>query len=339
MAIPELLRSFGVDPTEVLDEIGADPNLFDGPENRISFAARGRLLSRCVARTGCVHFGLLIGQRTDLEGFGLIGLLARCCPDVGTALRSFVRFYHLHARGAVVTLATEGDRAVLSYNVYQSKAESVDQMGDGAVAIMLNVLRSFCGADWKPIWVMFGHRQPEDIEPYRKCFDAPLFFNAEQYALVFSARWLSHPLPAADPELRRVLHERIEDLQARHGHDLAEQVRGVLRTAVLAGQANADRIAALFSIHSRTLNRRLNALGTNFHQLVDECRYEVSRQLLAHSDLDVAQVAEALDYADASAFTRAFRRWSGTTPARWRVAGKRRNVGLTARKRAIAPGC
>jgi len=324
MAIPEVLRDFGVDPDVVLDEIGADPSLFDDPENRISYAARGRLFSRCVARTGCLHFGLLIGQRTDLQGFGLIGLLARCCPDVGTALRSFVRFFHLHVRGAVVTLATDGDRAALSYSIYQSQAESVDQLGDGAVAIMLNIMRSLCGPDWKPDWVMFAHRKPEDIGPYRRCFDAPLHFNAEQNALVFPARWLGCSLSASDPELRRLLQKQIDDLESRHGDDLAGQVRGVLRTAVLAGQANADRIAALFSMHSRTLNRRLNVLGTNFQELVDECRYEVSRQLLALSDLDVAQVADALDYADASAFTRAFRRWSGDTPARWRTQSRAR---------------
>ena len=324
MAIPEVLRSLGVDPAEVLNEIGADPNLFDDPENRISYAARGRLFSRCVARTGCMHFGLLIGQRTDLQGFGLIGLLARCCPDVGAALRSFVRFFHLHVRGAVVMLATDGERAIFSYGIYQSKTESLDQLGDGAVAIMLNIMRSLCGPDWKPDLVMLAHRKPEDIEPYRRCFDAPLYFNAEQNALVFPARWLSRSLPESDPELRRLLQEQIDDLESRHGDDLPEQVRGVLRTALLTGQGSADKVAALFSMHSRTLNRRLNAFGTSFQGLVDECRHEVARQLLGFSDLSVAQIADALDYADPSAFTRAFRRWSGTTPARWRADGRRR---------------
>ncbi len=88
--------------------------------------------------------------------------------------------------------------------------------------------------------------------------------------------------------------------------------------ALLTGHASADQVAALFSIHSRTLSRRLHAFGTNFQELVDEGRFEIARQMLEDSRMEVSQIAMALDYADASAFTRAFRRWSGTTPAQWR---------------------
>ena len=72
-------------------------------------------------------------------------------------------------------------------------------------------------------------------------------------------------------------------------------------------------------MHSRTLHRRLAASGTNFRTLVDECRYEMARQMLKDTDADVGHIASMLDYADTSAFARAFRRWSGTTPSRWRT--------------------
>ena len=71
-------------------------------------------------------------------------------------------------------------------------------------------------------------------------------------------------------------------------------------------------------MHSSTLARRLKPYGVGFRELVDECRYEVAREMLANSGLDVSHIAAMLDYADASAFTRAFKRWSGMTPARWR---------------------
>jgi len=109
-AVPEVLRRLGADPPQVLAEAGIDPGLFDNPDNRISLAARGRLFSRCVASTGCRHFGLLVGQQARLNSFGLVGLLAKYSPDVGTALRSLVRFFHLHNRGATIELAVAGDR-------------------------------------------------------------------------------------------------------------------------------------------------------------------------------------------------------------------------------------
>ncbi len=102
---------------------------------------------------------------------------------------------------------------------------------------------------------------------------------------------------------------------------MREEVRAVLRTALLAGHAKADQIAALFSMHSRTLNRRLNACGTSFQLLVDEGRFEIARQMLENTDVDIKQIAVILEYADASAFARAFRRWSGTTPSQWRARG------------------
>jgi AraC-like DNA-binding protein len=77
-------------------------------------------------------------------------------------------------------------------------------------------------------------------------------------------------------------------------------------------------------MHSRTLNRRLNAFGFGFQQLVDESRFEIARQMLEDSAMEVGQIAELLDYAAPGVFTRAFRRWSGTTPAEWRAARGRK---------------
>jgi len=108
-------------------------------------------------------------------------------------------------------------------------------------------------------------------------------------------------------------------LDVRYGNDFPEQVKSVLRTALVTGDASADRVGALFSMHSRTLNRRLNAFGTGFRELVDEGRFAIARQMLEDSAMEVSQIAALLDYADASAFARAFRRWSGTTPTRWRA--------------------
>jgi len=319
-AIPAVLRSLGADPAEVLTGAGFDPKLFDDPDNLISYAARGRLLGHCVAATGCRHFGLLLGQQGRLSDFGLVGFLVQHAPDVGTALRSLVRYLHLHVRGAAPSLAVHGNSAMLGYDIYEPRVEAADQIADGAVAVMFNIMRALCGPEWKPTEAWVAHRRPEDVGPFRRFFRVPLRFDADQNAIVFSAHWLNRPLSGADPELRRLLQKQTDALEARHGDDFPAQVRRVLRTALLTGHASADQVARLFSLHSRTLNRRLNAFGTSFQQLVDEGRYEIARQMLEGSDTGVRQIAASLDYADASAFTRAFRRWSGTTPARWRAA-------------------
>jgi AraC-like DNA-binding protein len=319
VAIPDVLKSLGADPAVVLAEAQLDPGLFDDPDNLISLAALGRLMKLCAARTRCQHFGLLVGQRGGLHSLGLVGLLVRHSPDVGTALLSLARYLYLHNSGTTTAVALDGEAALLAYDIHQPHVEAVDQIMDGALAAMFNIMRTLCGADWQPIEVWFSHRQPQDVRPYRRFFAAPLRFDEVHNALVFSPDWLKLLLPGADAALQRLLLQQIDALEARHAEEFPQQVRSVLRTALLTGHAAADQVAAIFSMHSRTLSRRLEAFGTSFRELVDECRFEIARRLLEGTALDVREVATSLDYADASAFTRAFRRWSGTTPAAWRA--------------------
>ena len=161
---------------------------------------------------------------------------------------------------------------------------------------------------------------PKDVGPFRRFFRVPVRFDSEQNAVLFSATWLARDLPETDAELRRLVQAEIVKLERRHGDDFPEQVRSVLRNALLTGHASADQIAAFFSIQRRTLHRRLNAFGTGFQEVADEVRFEIARQLLEDTAMDIGQIAVVLDYADASAFTRAFRRWSDTTPAQWRAS-------------------
>lgn len=82
-------------------------------------------------------------------------------------------------------------------------------------------------------------------------------------------------------------------------------------------------VAAELGMHRRTLGRHLQRFGVAFKVLSDEIRFEVSRQLLADTAMPIIAIAQSLHYADPSAFTHAFRRWSGTTPTRWREAARR----------------
>jgi AraC-like DNA-binding protein len=314
-----VLDSFGVDPRDVLNEAGIDPAIFEDPGNLITYAARDRLFSHCVAKTGCPHFGLLVGQRMDLPSLGLVGLLMKTSPTVGDALRNMVNFLHLHSQGAVANLGLDDDFAVLTYDAFESGLEATVQTGDGAVAMMLNMLRTLCGSGFQPKEASFAHRRPDDIEPFRKLFRVPLYFDAKHYSLVFSRDWLAVQPPGADNELQNFVRGQIDGRQTNHSLGFPDQVRSVLRSALMTGHCSEEQIALLFSMHSHTLRRRLEANGISFHELVNECRFEIARQMLENTSLSIAQIGESLGYSRSSSFIRAFRRWSGTTPAKWRA--------------------
>ncbi len=175
-----------------------------------------------------------------------------------------------------------------------------------------------CGPDWTPIEVRLAHRKPKEPGPYRRFFGAPIRFDAEQNGIIFVTDWFSRRLPSADAELERLLQKQIDALESKHGEAFPEQVRSVLRTAILTGHASVEDVAAMFCMHARTLNRRLGAFDTNFKTLLEEVQFEVAQQMLEDTGMLVTEIAAAFDYADTSAFIRAFRRWGGTTPAAWR---------------------
>jgi len=317
-AILAVLQDFGVDPDEVLTEAGIDRELFADPDNLITYAARDRLFRQCVSRTGCQYFGLLVGQRMNLKALGLVGLLMRTSPNAGRALVSIVNLLHLHSQGAVMALRVDEDVAMLTYDAFEPGLEATDQTGAGAVAMMLNVMRTLCGPDFRPIEASFGHRRPADIEPFRKFFKVPLYFDAEHYALVFSRDWLDVRPPGADDELQQLLQKQVDVLESRYSLAFPDQVRQVLRSALVTGYFSESEIAALFSMHSHTFRRRLDASATSFHELVDECRFEMAREMLLNTSLSVSEISASMGYSRASSFIRAFRRWSGVTPGEWR---------------------
>lgn len=318
LGVPEVLREMGYNPVKVISRAGLDARIFSNPDNRISLAARGHLLKRCAEITGCPHFGLLAGSHVKLESLGLVGLLARHAPDVGTALKWLCRYFHLHAEGVTIDVRVEGGSAVFSYDIHEPGTPGIEQTSDGAVAGILNILRELCGPDFKAREAKFAHHQPDDVGPYRKLMRAHVEFDTGVYALVFSPSWLGRALPPTEQALVELLQEKIAEQDRSTALSFPAQVQAVMRTALTFEQVTAGRVAAMFDMHIRTFHRRLSDHGTSHQQLLDETRLRFACQLLKEDRRSLSQIAELLGYAEMRSFIRAFKRWSGTTPTDWR---------------------
>jgi AraC-like DNA-binding protein len=317
--IPGLLRELKCDPRLVLASVGLDLAIFDRPDTRISFAAGGALLEACAAATGVAHFGLLVGARFNLAMLGILEHLLRNSESVRAALLQFVRHLHLNDRGAVTFLLNLGEKETsFGYGIYRYDTPGIGQIYDTALAIGYQILRSLCGPSVKLTRVMFAHGVPQDVTPYRRYFGAPVHFDSAHSELILSARWLEGPLAGADVS-RRMAAERIA-LAAEQGDDgrLLERVQRAVHGLVMAGEGSSQRIAELLGVHERVLRRRLQAMGTNIHQMIGAARYEGACQLLRETQLPLPEIASALGYSDATAFSRAFRKWAHTTPSEWR---------------------
>jgi AraC-like DNA-binding protein len=326
-AIPDVLRKLAFAPSLPFVRAGVPLAAFRNPENRIAFEALGRLFSECSTLTGREHFGLLVGESFDLSGLGAIGYLMRNSPTVGEALRALLLHLYLHDRGAVpILINLDASHVLLGYSIYRHGTPGAAHIYDVAIAIGYRALKEICGATWKPLRVRFSHAPPKDARPYRRLFGPRVQFDAEVSGIVFAASWLGHAVAGADPNLRALVLQAIQQTQANSTMSFADLVRGALHQMVLSGTSSAGNVALLFGIHERTLRKRLTAERTSLHQLVRQTRFELAKQLLENTELPLSEIASALRYADPAVFSRAFRAWSKASPREWRARSDRKAV-------------
>lgn len=318
--LPAVLERFGVPSAPVLAEFGFSPADFDDPDRSATFAEVDRLLTACVRRTACSHFGLLVGESVRLESFGIAGRLARNAPSVGRALQDLAAFFVLHDSGGTTNVAVRDGIATLAYGIHTTGIRNADQVYDLAVVAMLNIMRQLCGADWQPDRVLLPRSRPRDIRPYRAALQVPLRFDAMQAALLFRSRLLDRPVADADSLLHKLLADRAARDRSQVDPSLQNEVRRVVRELLVSGDLSRSAVAGRLGMHSRTLVRRLHDRGTTYQALLDDSRAQTARQLLHDTTSPVARIAASLGYRDASVFTRAFRRWTGLTPREFRAA-------------------
>lgn len=321
MSIVAILLELGHEPGPVFDSAGLKPTQFEDPDFEIPYIDAGRLLASCTAVTGCRHFGLLVGEHAGPSSLGVAGFMLRSAPDVGSALRSLVQHLDLQDQGGVPTLHVSGNVTKLGYDIILPGVAAADQIYDITMAIACNIMRGLCGKGWNPDEVLLSTLQPQNLAPYRRFFRAPLHFNAEQSVVVFPTRWLDHQIPSADALLHRHLEKEAAELHNLRNPDtdIVSSLHRLLRQSLVSRQCTVPDLARQLHIHERTLNRRLQEEGTSFRRELDTIRYEMARHFLVESAMPIARIARALNYADVSAFSRAFKRWAGMTPAQWRM--------------------
>jgi AraC-like DNA-binding protein len=315
-AIPITLASHGVDPEIVMRNVGVAPALFESSTNRIDIAVLVQLLEACIAVTGIPHFCLLVGAHYDLEMLGPVGILMKNETSVREALRVQRLNSRLHNRAAGINLIEiSNQRCALTYGVFASKTPAVGLIYELAAIIGIKNMKSLCGDDWRPAEVRLSRRTPSATDEYLRLFEAPVFFDEPLTMIVFDKTWLDAPVVNADIE-RRNLYRRL--FAQAPPATLAEKILRVLCNGLMAGDADIENVARLFSMSVRTLQRRLADEGTSLKILTSEARSIVCRQLLTSTAMPIAEISAAIGYSHPAAFVRAFRKTMGQNPSSWR---------------------
>ena len=322
--LPALLQDLGGDPGRLIRGAGLDPEQFSDPDAMVPYVQASRLLADCAAATGCETLGLQLGERSPPSSLGLTAFLLKSAPDVGTALRALVRHLSLHDEGGVPVLQMRGKFAALGYAIHQPDTEAADQIYDLSIAIVCNIMRELCGKEWDPIQALLPRAAPKDAGRHKKLIRAPIKFDSLEAAVVFSSAWLDKLVPGADPLLFRYLEREAAERHNRHPRGLINEVHLTLRRLLLTGQCSLANVGKALGMHARTLDRRLRACGTSYRLELEDIRYTMARQILANTRIPLAEIAATLGYGDTTSFTRAFKRWSGSTPSSWRAQNSRK---------------
>jgi AraC-like DNA-binding protein len=317
-----VLREFGFDPAAVLAEFGLQESYFQDPDNTVPYVILGMFLNRCAELTNCSHFGLLTGSRMTASNLGAVGFLTLSARDLRSSLNQLSRYFRFHNTNATLELIETPEAASCRFSLLMPHLEGREHILDGALANAFNTLRRLCGPRWEPMEVNFARGEPMDRRPYVRLFGRSVHFNHNETELVFAPHWLDTPLPSADPALHEAMLKQLRALELAEPEDVMSLVRRMLPSLISARAASLEVVAHLVGLSARTLTRRLAAEGTTYMRLREEARHVAACQLLESTRMQANEISDRLGYANPSAFTRAFHRWSGKAPAEWRLSRK-----------------
>ena len=258
-------------------------------------------------------------NQEPIDVLGMLGLAMTQSATVGEAIRLLGQSFSMQATQVQLHLDQTATTAQMRLHIEDRQGlPPIHCAVEYCMAASIPLLSALTGRSFRPLRVQFAHRPRWPLSRYRQLLRGPVEFTQLTDAIQFDASLLSQSIPTADPRVHQLLQQYLQRLQREHDTDLVGVTRSMIRHALHTGRCDAELIAALLGIHRRTLHRRLRSHGTSFSALVSATRVALAQTYLRDTDLPVTTIALTLGYADASAFTRAFRRERGVAPSIWR---------------------
>jgi AraC-like DNA-binding protein len=318
----DLVQRWRVPPEKLLVGSGLTQAALDDVLGRLPVATMSALLARARLLTAEPGLGYYLALQKRVSTFGYLGFVASSAPNVGKALELAIKYAPLFSTALSIELRTEGRVAYLRLNENADLGSSRDIVMISMMLGLETIAGALTGAE---------RRGAADIMIPEPSYNArfrhlvPKWrFGQRANRVLIDPVLLEAPIVSADPvsfRLARAMCERAFDELGFDG-GFVDKVRGNI--ARERGFCSLEDVAEQMHLSPRTLKRRLAEQGVSFSELAQHERQDRALALLRSSRLSVDEVAQRLDYAYASTFVRAFRRWTGTTPSAYRKAHLKR---------------
>lgn len=300
--------------------VGLNPAVPKDPDARIPFAQIVALYEQAAVMTGDDWFGLRVGEHVDATAFDVLGYSVINSPTFGAALDRVVRYNFIWTNGSCFTVENVNGRTTVEYVYLDESIHERRHDVEMTFAALVVLGRRVTGVDWAPREIRFQHERPPDTSEHERIFQCPILFGAITNDFVFDSSYLNLPIIKADARLCALLDRHANELLARYPREdsLVERMRTLLKDELNGGDASLEVLAAKLGMSARTLQRKLHALGTSHQELLDEMRKDLALRYLREPGMAVCEVAYLLGFSESSAFHRAFKRWTGSTPSEFR---------------------
>jgi len=319
----ERLAAVGVDVAQVLQHARL---------SRAQLAARAHLTTheffafwRVVEQVSSKRdLGLRLGSEASPHQLDVASLAALHAPNLGEALKKFARYKRLVCPEEIEIAIVNGE-ARIRFHWILAEEQVPLLIVDGAFATVVAIAHRGTGKRIVPRRVELTRRRADDQTVTRQ-FGCEIHSAAPVDLLFLDERALAEPFLTHNENLLAVMLPGLEAAVAELGptHTVADDVRTILGRRMHGEKPTVEKIAGEMRMSPRTLQRRLEAVGTTYQELLDDVRRQSARRLLSNTDLGAGEVAFLLGFEELNSFTRAFHSWEGTTPTRWRAADNSR---------------
>ena len=280
-----------------------------------------RLWRAAAALSGDAGFGLEVGRHISLASVNIVGFILQSAATLRAALELVQRYQRLVSDGGRWQLlpAHQG-HCWLIYHPCQGEIAFSPHQIEAVMAALVHLAQRLYGDPLQAQQIYFSHAQGAELARYHQVFGERPVFEQAFNGLLIDPSLLDQPLPQADPDLAR-LHDQMAQARLHSlstAHPLPERLQQWLQVHLGPPAPTRREAARQMGLSERTLARQLQQHGSSFQQLLDVVRRSAALQAAEQTTLGWSEIARRLDYSDVSAFHRAFVRWTGETPARWR---------------------
>jgi len=307
----DYVQAHGATPEQLLDGRQID---LDDRDARLPEHECAALFDRAAVLLQDDAIGLHAGEQIRPGHYGALGYVAMNCVTLGEALVGLRRYHALVLDIGPMEQTLENGQLCLSWN--PDVAEPFRQLAEYNLAGLVTFARWISGRRNNPLRIDFTYPAPKNLAEHERVLGCPLRFSQDRYRLLMSVEWLAQPLIQPDAAMRTMMEQLAErQMQNLTRGDAITDARAAVARRLGEGDVELNAIARQLNLSSRTLQRKLQDAGFSFTQLVDDVRKELAERYLADTKLDLVDIAFLLGYSEQSAFTRAYKRWTGKAPA------------------------